>query len=263
MIKSFIAFTILIVLPMVIVYQSPIWIRRAAGLPTGNSRLLDAATVGDVAEIRDALHDGIPVNTADDAGYTALHSALMSGNRHTVQVLLDAGADASAVTGDGITCLALAAGARHWDLIPMLLNAGADPNQPCRNQITPLYIACLTGNCPTVKLLLDAGADVNARASSGATPAIAAAVAEDDAASILHQLIRHGADVNATEDSGYTPLMYAAEHGDAELVCILLAHGADPIRVNHDGRSARMLAERMQNWQVALMLRTTKNRPRA
>jgi ankyrin repeat protein len=260
MIKSLIAFTILIILPMVIVYQSPTWIRQAAGLPTGNSRLLDAATVGDVAEIRDALRDGIPVNTADSAGYTALHSALMNGNPQAVQVLLDAGADVAAVTSDGTTCLALAAGARHWDLIPMLLKAGADPNQRCPNRITPLYIACLTGHGPTVELLLDAGADVNARASSGATPAIAGAVAEDDAASILRQLIRHGADINAAEQSGYTPLMYAAERGQADLVCILLAYGADPIRVNHDGRSARMLAEQMQNWQVASLLRTAKNR---
>src|SRR5204863_8791639 len=127
---------------------------------------------------------------------------------------------------DGTTCLALAAGGRHWDLIPVLLQAGADPNQACPNQITPLYIACLTGNGPTVKLLLDAGADVNGRSSNGATPAIAVAVAEDDAAFILRQLIRHGADINAADPSGYTPLMYAAERGQADLVCILLAHGA-------------------------------------
>src|SRR5204862_2244479 len=107
MIKTLIVFTILIVLPMVIVYQSPIWIRKACGLQTGNSRLLDAATMGNVAEIRDSLRDGIPVNTADGAGYTALHSALMSGNSQAVQVLLNAGANVSAVTGDGTTCLAL------------------------------------------------------------------------------------------------------------------------------------------------------------
>src|SRR5213596_1670645 len=141
MIKSLIAFTILIVLPMVIVYQSPKWMRQASGLPSGNSRLLDAATVGDVEEIRDALRDGIPVNTADSGGYTALHSAVMSGNSQAVQVLLDAGADVSAVTSDGTTCLSLAAGGKHWDLIPVLLKAGADPNQACPNQISPLYIA--------------------------------------------------------------------------------------------------------------------------
>ena len=263
MIKNLIVFTILIILPMVIVYQSPIWIRKACGLPTGNSRLLDAATRCNVAEIQDALRDGIPVNSADSSGYTALHSAVMTGNIQAVQVLLDAGADVSAITGDGTTCLSLAAGGKHWDLIPVLLKAGADPNQPCPNQITPLYIACLSGHGPTVDLLVNAGADVNARGSGGATPAIVTAVAEDDAALILRQLIRHGADVNAAEDSGYTPLMHAAECGRAELVCILLAHGADPIRVNHDGRSARMLAERMQNWQVAALLRTAKNRPHA
>src|SRR3954470_8657461 len=127
MIKSLIAFTILIVLPMAIVYQSPTWIRQAAGLPTGNSRLLDAATAGDVDEIRDALRDGIPANSADSSGYTALHSALMTGNSEAVQVLLDAGADVSAVTDNGTTCLALAASGKHWSMIPLLLKAGADP----------------------------------------------------------------------------------------------------------------------------------------
>ena len=43
-------------------------------------------------------------------------------------------------------------------------------------------------------------------------------------------LIAAGADVNATARHGFTPLHAAAQHGDDELVELLLSAGADPIR---------------------------------
>ena len=41
-------------------------------------------------------------------------------------------------------------------------------------------------------------------------------------------LLAQGADVHQPEVNGVNPLMWAITNGDAELVRILLAHGADP-----------------------------------
>jgi ankyrin repeat protein len=73
---------------------------------------------------------------------------------------------------------------------------------------------------------------------------------------VLIQLLRAGADVNAADEHGFTALMDAAIRDQAELVKILLQHGADPDRVNQDGRSARELAEQERCFEAAKVLAT-------
>ena len=46
----------------------------------------------------------------------------------------------------------------------------------------------------------------------------------------------------AWSEDGFTPLHTAAQNGDAELVRLLLEHGADPGATASDGRSPRDLA---------------------
>ncbi|MFH0821783.1 MAG: ankyrin repeat domain-containing protein [Pseudomonadota bacterium] len=59
-----------------------------------------------------------------------------------------------------------------------------------------------------------------------ATPLMIAARA-GDMEEVL-RLLNEGAEVNATSPSGYTALHYAASKGHADLVRLLLRHGADP-----------------------------------
>ena len=51
-----------------------------------------------------------------------------------------------------------------------------------------------------------------------------------------------GANPNVRQQGGYTPLHGAAHNGDAELVQLLLDHGADPAAPNDDGKTPRDLA---------------------
>ncbi len=46
-----------------------------------------------------------------------------------------------------------------------------------------------------------------------------------------------GGDPNATDSQGRTPLMEASYWGNAEVVAVLLAHGADPYKKTPGGHS--------------------------
>ena len=68
-------------------------------------------------------------------------------------------------------------------------------------------------------------------------------------------LIASGADVNATQRHGFTSLHAAGQHGDIELVELLLSAGADPTALNDDGATAADLAEAAGHVDVARRLR--------
>jgi ankyrin repeat protein len=161
--------------------------------PTGSS-VADAAMRGDVTAIRASLQQGADVNAAQGDGMTALHWAAELGNEELAQVLLESGANASAVTRIG----------RH----------------------TPLHVAAKGGHASVVRLLADAKADVNATTTTGAAPLhFAAASGSSETIGIL---LDKGADVNAREPQwGQTPLMFAAGAGRTDAVKVLLARGAD------------------------------------
>ena len=57
------------------------------------------------------------------------------------------------------------------------------------------------------------------------TPLMEKVIADDPAA--VSKLIKEGADVNAKNNYGWTALSHAARSGNAELVKLLLEHGAD------------------------------------
>jgi ankyrin repeat protein len=58
----------------------------------------------------------------------------------------------------------------------------------------------------------------------------------------LREALQSGTDVDATSDRGLTGLMLAAKRGRAEIVDLLLEHGADATRVTSNGESALYFA---------------------
>jgi len=57
-----------------------------------------------------------------------------------------------------------------------------------------------------------------------------------------YRLIAMGADVNVRDETGRTPLMIATEKGYADMVQILIQHGANPKLVNNRDESALTIA---------------------
>jgi len=254
LLRAFVWTLLVLAVPILMVEKGSSWIRRAMGLPMGGEQLRLAATDGNVAGIRDALSDGASVNDVDADGYTALHCATMSKNPQAVRTLLSAGANVHVANARHVTPFALAISLQSPDIAHQLLDRGADPNERMGNDATALYIACINGDEKTVDVLLRAGAKVNLATSSGGTPLIACVCATENAAAVLVQLLRAGADVNAADEHGFTALMDAAIRDQAELVKILLQHGADPDRVDQNGRSARELAEQERCFEAAKVL---------
>lgn len=96
------------------------------------------------------------------AGMTALHRAAIKGRVDLLKILLDAGADVSAINNNGYTALHYAAGNGFIDCVKLLLARRADINS--KNDITgltPLIYSARDGQLDIVELLIDAGADID------------------------------------------------------------------------------------------------------
>ena len=136
------------------------------------------------------------VNTREIDGTTALHWAVRSDDRESVQLLLRAGAQPNVSNRYGVTPLSLAATNGNPELVKLLLESGADPNTASPEGETALMTAAHAGNPASVVALLDHGADVNATEHWFNETALMWAAAENHA-EVTRTLIDHGADINA------------------------------------------------------------------
>jgi len=146
----------------------------------------EAAAVGQAEALAKALEatpQAIVEQTGD--GWTALHLAAAFGTPETVQLLLDRGASANAIS------------------------TNAQKNQP-------LHAALALGRNPeTIRLLLDAGADPNARQTGGYTAIFSAAAA--NRRDLTELLVARGADPTLLNDFGQSAAGFARERGHADL----------------------------------------------
>jgi uncharacterized protein len=159
-----------------------------------------------------------------------LISAVKSGDKSQVAVLLQQRADPNAKEADGTTALMWAVRQSFTKedtaIAEMLLRAGADVKASNRYGVTALYLACQNGNAAMIEKLLAAGADSNSTVTEGETALMTAArTGVIEAAKVL---LDHGAQVDAREDwHGETALMWAVAEGHAAMARELIAHGAD------------------------------------
>jgi ankyrin repeat protein len=168
-------------------------------------------------------------------GESLLHRA--SGNRRfagVVQQLLAKGADPNVVAKDGETALFLPAMWGYVAIVELLLEAGADATL---GTIAPLYYASQNGHSTVVRMILDKGAHVffDFQQPDGATALYVAVERGHD--SIVQLLLVKGCSVNVTTKEmvgmgcipgGGTSLHLAAYTGRSAIMRMLLAcEGAD------------------------------------
>ena len=114
---------------------------------------------------------------------------------------------ARAFSRDGFTALHLAAFFSHPEAVRLLLDRGADPSAVATSDqvgpVQPLHSAAAAGGLDSVRLLLEHGADVNARQGGGFT-ALHAAAANGDT-ELARLLLAGGADATAKTDDGREP----------------------------------------------------------
>jgi uncharacterized protein len=130
--------------------------------------VFDAAAAGDVDRLTELL-DGDPelVGAWSEDGYTPLHFAAFFDRGKAVRLLLDRGADVSAVSRNDMQVQPLhsAVAADSRDVAAALLTAGADPNARQQGGFTPLMAAEENEKeGDMVRLLMDHGAEESAQA---------------------------------------------------------------------------------------------------
>jgi len=138
------------------------------GQPLRWACIHDAATRGDLADVKRHLQRGADVNATDIAFHTPLHYAAREGHTEIVKLLINSGAD---------------------------MNVVVRRTSFTRHGFTPLHYAAYEGHLDVVKLLVEAGADVNARDYSNFTPLHRAAAAPKgwEKKQIIEFLELHGA----------------------------------------------------------------------
>ena len=124
----------------------------------------DAAQRNDIAALRGMVSKRVDVNAPQADGTTALHWAAHWNDVEAVQLLIEGrreGGHHQSVR----RLAALGSGASgNADLVKVLLDAGADAKAlSTLDGETVLMSAARTGNVDAVRMLLDSGADVNAR----------------------------------------------------------------------------------------------------
>lgn len=103
--------------------------------------------------------------------------------------------------------------------------------------LAPMHWALASKEPAVMALLLHRGAQVDVRSAEGATPLMNAVQARSPGKASF--LLGRGADANARDHRGFTALHRAAEMGLADIVRLLLDHGAapDPAVAEHTPRS--------------------------
>src|SRR5215469_4649766 len=248
------------------------WTGRAERMLAARPELADynlatAVVLGDIQKVRSAVEADPAILTRPDprTGWTPLHAACASrwhqldparadGLLAVAQLLLDGGADPGGRPHDAgrssqwtpLRCAV--AGAPNPAITQLLLDRGAVPADH------DLYLAGFEDDHQCLRMLLEHAADVRAIARM----ALAAPISANDAEGV-RLLLEAGADPGQYHDDNDQPcpVIHAAVQSNcaAEIVGLLLGHGAEPGLPGPDGRSALALASSMGRTDLAELLR--------
>jgi ankyrin repeat protein len=237
----------------------------------GFTPLLFAAQHGDAESATLLIARGANVNDAAPAGPSALVVAAHSGHGNVGAVLLEHGADPNAAQA-GYTALHAAVLRKDLELVKALLTHGADPSRrvdkatPARRSsrdyalttqmvgATPFWLAASVQAPEIMRVLAASGADPRF-ALSGRTALLTALsgrrrlddpIVPEDEPSILETVkmaIKLGADVNAADSTDTTALHLAAAGGFNTVIQWLADHGASLDAKNQTGRTPLAIAD--------------------
>jgi ankyrin repeat protein len=221
--------------------------------PNGMTALHVAAIWNAPDTARLLIRAGMDINGRDATAETPLHSACrFPQNSMMVRLLLDAGANPNVRNLDGDMPIHLAVRAASPGLMRLLLAHKAAPDLPNGSGRTPLDLVfdddsannnnnINSNSISIVTLLLNAGADPNTPFLNG-YDLLSQAIARGNAA-LVALLIAKGADVNYLDKiDGDSSLMKAVYWGNKDIIGFLLDKGADINYKNRYGQSALDMA---------------------
>jgi ankyrin repeat protein len=172
-----------------------------------------------VQAARRLLDAGVPVNSQDGVGWTALMQAGLEGLPAVGELLIRSGADVNLRSRRGETALMVAASCTivrtRAELVP---SRGFPPEMRQAQLGAPLRLA---------SLLIEKGADVNAARQDGRTVLMSAVMVGWP--EIVAVLLSHHADVDARDALGHVAMDYVHPVRDPEIVQMLRNAGSKSV----------------------------------
>ena len=110
-----------------------------------NNKLINAATNGDIKNVRELIESGANVDAKDDWRFTALHWAAWYGKVDIARVLIENGVHVDATNNDGWTALHWAAWYEYVDVAKVLIENRINVNVKNKNNETAAEIALRWG----------------------------------------------------------------------------------------------------------------------
>ncbi len=199
------------------------------------------------------LKQGSIVNTYNSDNETPLQVAVDNEYLEYATLLVDHGADLNIMPrgSDGYLPLHILCSRWKWndekssDMLNMLLFAGANPNiAETENNRTPLTLLLMNNSFNDhehgVNALLEHGAVTNIYDTKGKTPLLyAMELKQIENKKIIKALLNNGANPNLAEKkTKTTPLHYAIMNNQIWMVNEFMAHGANPLLKDSNGKTA-------------------------
>ena len=194
---------------------------------SGNTPLLIASVGnGKYEAVKLLLDHGANVSAVNTRKENALIRAALFGDTATISLLLNKKIDINALSADSTTALLNAALNVNSPVVIQLLERGADPDKICTFGLTALSVSVTYNDFSSVKAILKKAKKINIQGGGGFTPLLWAVYNEHDNIEIINALLEKGADVNVKANDGSTPLSWAMKKGNTETVALLKKAGA-------------------------------------
>ncbi|KAF5685747.1 ankyrin protein [Fusarium denticulatum] len=205
------------------------------------SPFVSAAYYGFTDTVAHLIREGsFDVHDRASGNSTPLLWACLSGNKDTVELLIDNGAEINVRCHRGQAPLHNSVLHGNDEITEFLISKGADVSMVDDERQTPLNLASESGNTEVARQLIDSGADISHETTYGFTPLSMAS--SRGHVELVKLLIQRGADVNQVVANGYSPLFLAVWYDNSELTELLIDEGAELDAIQFEGQMFSLLA---------------------
>ncbi|KAF4971609.1 hypothetical protein FSARC_1608 [Fusarium sarcochroum] len=189
------------------------------------------AVINNHSEVVQRLRHNIDV--PDDAGWTALHLAVMHSEPEIIKLVCDLSTDKNAIDNKGRTPLHLACEMKIWAAVDQLIQRGADVDvrrSDTDGRLVRDQVVFAEANLSSIRRLIgdDSKGDCSRDVATGIP--MVNLIARGGDRELMHAFLRTvGSDiVNFQDEQGNTPLHIAAQYRNKVTLEVLLEHDANP-----------------------------------
>jgi uncharacterized protein len=169
---------------------------------------------------------GADVNNVNMLGRPALHSAVIEHDHSMLKYLLSRDTiNVSVAYGDGHTPLHTAAEIGDFTVVKLLVERGADITAVSNDGAGVMFSAAAGGSVEMIQYFMSLGLSLSAKLHPGQNVLVGAV--QDGRTAAAEFLIEQGIAATAVDGKGYMPLLHAALWGHVDTLKLLLRAGAD------------------------------------